>query len=148
MSARIWGVSTPDEASQHLAKHLEFVQAIISRLANSSFLIKGWTLTLATGSLAFLTQGDVSAKVGIGLIPTILFWLLDSYFLRQERLFRALYDEVRVGNVAAFSMDVVAYNGRPRMQLKSAVVSTTLLFFYGGLLILQFLISVLLVVIK
>lgn len=28
-------------------KHLELIQAVVTRLANGSFLIKGWTMTVA-----------------------------------------------------------------------------------------------------
>jgi hypothetical protein len=29
-------------------KHLEMIQAVISRLANNSFLLKGWSITLVS----------------------------------------------------------------------------------------------------
>ena len=39
--------------------------------------------------------------------PTFMFWALDAYFLRQERLFRKLYDYVRTSEQASvdFSMN-------------------------------------------
>ena len=33
--------------------------------------------------------------VYLAYFPTFMFWALDAYFLRQERLFRKLYDHVR-----------------------------------------------------
>ena len=32
----------------------------------------------------------------MGVIPVVCFWWLDAYYLCQERLFRRLFDEVRI----------------------------------------------------
>jgi hypothetical protein len=37
----------PEALDDQQIKHLEFVQAVIIRLANDSFLMKGWALTVA-----------------------------------------------------------------------------------------------------
>lgn len=77
-------------------KHLEFIQQAITRMASNSFFLKGWAVTLVVGILAFANVKDMDEKyVVIALIPTIIFWFLDGYFLHQEKLFRKLYDNVR-----------------------------------------------------
>lgn len=77
-------------------KHLEFIQAVINRMANTSFLLKGWTLSIIAGLFALNYKDPQSTPVIIlGFISIIIFWLLDGYFIKQERLFRSLYDEVR-----------------------------------------------------
>ena len=44
--------------------------------------------------------------VCLAYFPTFMFWALDAYFLRQERLFRKLYDRVRSeGEQVDFSMN-------------------------------------------
>jgi len=76
-------------------KHLEFLQNIISRMANNSFLLKGWAVTLIVAMLS-LSKDNISIKiVCIGFFIIVAFWILDAYFLAQERYFRARYDEVR-----------------------------------------------------
>jgi len=47
----------------------------------------------------------------VALLPSVIFWLLDAYYLRQERLFRALYDSVRVRpeNEIDFSLDTSGF---------------------------------------
>ncbi|SES27824.1 hypothetical protein SAMN05421870_114178 [Streptomyces qinglanensis] len=68
-----------------------------------------------------------------GIIPIMGFWLLDSYFLRQERLFRRLYDDVRrpAIPVELFSMNVQPYH---RTVPWCAVIrSHTMVNFYGTL---------------
>src|SRR5262249_3142387 len=75
-------------------KHLEFVQAVITRMATNSFLLKGWNVSIATGLLA-LGARDLGASVAIlTLLPGVTFWCLDAYYLRQERLFRCLYEDL------------------------------------------------------
>lgn len=37
-------------------RHLEMIQNVISRMASNSFLLKGWTVTLVVGLLAFATS--------------------------------------------------------------------------------------------
>jgi hypothetical protein len=84
-------VPTNDE----VMKHLEFIQGVISRQATNSFLLKGWALTVAGAVYAFATKGTDWRVAAIGLMPVVIFWGLDGYYLRQERLFRCLYDAVR-----------------------------------------------------
>lgn len=76
-------------------KHLEFIQAVINRMATNSFFVKGWVLTLAAGLLT-VSASRLSWQIAVvGLVPLLCFWSLDGYFLQQERLFRHLYDDVR-----------------------------------------------------
>ena len=76
-------------------KHLEFIQDAIARMANHSFYLKGWTVTLVVAILA-LTKNSIhcSPIFLVTLIPIIAFWILDGYFLYQEKLFRELYKDV------------------------------------------------------
>ena len=79
----------------HKEKHLELIQNIITRMAQNSFAYKGWMLTILTGLLALSIQEINSGIHLISIVPIVGFWGLDAYYLRQERLFRKLYDHVR-----------------------------------------------------
>ncbi|MGW0081877.1 hypothetical protein [Streptomyces sp. NPDC003393] len=129
--------------SQEEIKHLEFIQAIVSRLGNGSFLIKGWTMTVAGVFFGFLVSNLDWKIAAAGFIPIVGFWLLDSYFLRQERLFRKLYDDVRKPTVTVelFSMNVQTYHAA--VPWGRVVRSHTMLNFYGtlGLLDIVFLVG-------
>ncbi len=92
-----------------VAKHLEFVQAVIIRMSNNSFLLKGWTVTLSAGLVALVANGLEGAFAFVVLLPAIAFWWLDAYYLRQERLYRRLYDDVRNGSVEEFSLSTHKY---------------------------------------
>jgi hypothetical protein len=88
-------------------KHLELVQAVITRQAGNSFAIKTWAVTLITILAALATKdGDIRLAIPL-LLPAVCFWGLDAYYLRQERLFRKLYGKIAAQDalIPPFSMD-------------------------------------------
>ena len=80
------------------SKHIDLVQSIITRMAQNSFVIKGWMITIVVGLFLFLQNDNLQNNFLIYLFPIIGFWLLDSYYLWQERLYRKLYGSV-ISNV-------------------------------------------------
>jgi hypothetical protein len=76
-------------------KHMEMIQGVINRMASNSFVLKGWTVTLVAGIFALASKEADKMYFLVAYIPIIIFWGLDSYYLLQERLYRALYDKVR-----------------------------------------------------
>ena len=72
-------------------KHLEFIQAVINRMANTSFLLKGWSITIIAGLFAFSAKENERILLAMALILTGVFWFLDTFFLWQERLFRVTF---------------------------------------------------------
>ncbi|MFF6996195.1 hypothetical protein ACFY93_14790 [Streptomyces sp. NPDC008313] len=114
-------------------KHLELIQGVVARLANNSFLVKGWSLTLTGGLLAFAAGSAGWPVAATALVALVAFWFLDGYFLQQERLFRRLYDAVRQpgGTVEPFTMDPHPYAAE--VDWARAAFSPTLSLFYGGL---------------
>jgi hypothetical protein len=116
-------------------KHLEFIQAIITRLATNSFLVKGWALTIS-GALFGFAASHLSWPIAtVGLLPIIVFWYLDAYFLRQERIFRSLYNGVaeQDQSIPPFSLNPTPY--RARHPWTQVLTSSTLALFYGTLTI-------------
>lgn len=117
-------------------KHLELIQAVIARMAGNSFLLKGWAVTLVSALFALAAKDTAKSYVLLTYIPAIMFWILDGYFLRQERLYRKLYDGVRLraDETADYSMDTRPYESQVSSWL-GTMFSRTLLIFYGALLI-------------
>ncbi|RWX75348.1 hypothetical protein, partial [Pseudomonas aeruginosa] len=74
--------------------HLTFVQGVISRMAANSFLVKGWTIALVAALLAIGADKLTFSYLIIVLVPVILFWWLDAFYLHQETLYRKLYEIV------------------------------------------------------
>jgi hypothetical protein len=126
-------------------KHLEFIQSVVNRMSANSFFIKGWCITLVSALFA-LAAKDANVKyIIIAFIPVPIFWILDGYYLCQERLFRALYDQIRAKeeNSIDFSMDTSPYIGGRNTQLKS-FFSYTLCIFYIPLIITMLMVMYLL----
>jgi len=75
-------------------KHLEFIQAVITRMNTNSFQMKGWMVAIVSALLAIYAGNNNGLYPLFALLPTFIFWGLDAYFLQQERKFRGLYNDV------------------------------------------------------
>lgn len=111
-------------------KHLEFIQNVITRMNTNSFLLKGWCVTLVSALFALAAKDANVNYVLVSYIAIPSFWILDGYYLSQERQYRALYDEVRVKSDTDFSMDASGYCTGKRTWASSAI-SKTVRIFYG-----------------
>ena len=99
-------------------EHLKMVQGIVARMAQNSFLLKGWSVTLTAGILAAAAAGKDASFSQLALLPALVFWGLDAFYLRQERLFRVLHDDI----CAAFGKDPVTFSLDTK-RIQPAVVS-------------------------
>lgn len=120
-------------------KHLEFLQGAINRMAGNLFLLKGWTITLIAALFALSAKDSNEAYVLVAYFPALIFWILDGYFLSQERRFRALYDHVRKldDDQIDFSMDTGPFKNEPRNTWAGAMWSATLIIYYGALVVIM-----------
>lgn len=100
------GVREYREFDDGRIKHLELLQAVIARLGNDGFLLKGWAVTLAAAFVGFAVERNSPLLATIGGVTTLALWALDGYFLRCERLFRELFRRVAEhdGNTQPFFM--------------------------------------------
>jgi hypothetical protein len=124
------------QGMENKQKHLEFIQSAVARMASNLFLLKGWTITLIAALFALAAKGVDDVYFLIAYFPAFMFWVLDGYFLAQERQFRALYDHVRSLDEASidFSMDTSPFKDQPRNTWSGAMLSRTLLLYYGVLI--------------
>lgn len=114
-------------------KHLELIQDVINRMASNSFKLKGWAVTLASGVFALASKDADKMYFLITYVPVIAFWFLDSYYLWQERLYRTLYNDVRMKdeNDIDFSLNVSNYANNPvKNTFCSSLLSKTEIWFY------------------
>lgn len=116
---------------QEKIKHLEFIQNIITRMNTNSFQIKGWMITIVSALLALYASSNNYLYVFVAIVPTLIFWLLDSYYLRQERRFRGLYGDVidTNKNITVFSMDISQYKDGRYNYLRCLFSPTTVLLY-------------------
>jgi hypothetical protein len=78
----------------YVLKQLEWLQAVITRMASNSFLLKGWAVTLTTALLALSTKDADRTFAILAIYPTLVLWALDAYYLQLERKFRAQFEEI------------------------------------------------------
>jgi hypothetical protein len=71
-------------------KHLDYIQQTITRMATVSFQIKAWNIGLVTAVLAFAAGDKNSTFLWVALLPAVMLWFLDSFYLRKEYLFSSL----------------------------------------------------------
>ena len=68
------------------------IQAVVTRMATNSFMLKGWAVTLMAGTFVLSAKECDAMYFLIAYIPVIFFWFLDSYYLQLERKYRKLYN--------------------------------------------------------
>lgn len=130
-----------DISNKH--KHLEFIQASISRMSGNLFLLKGWSITLIAALFALAAKDTNRAFIVVAYFPLFIFWVLDGYFLSMERRFRSLYEHVRQlkEEDIDFSMNTEPYKSDPRNQWILTLFSRTLFPYYFTLALLMVLLS-------
>ena len=84
---------TDKSFSSDEVKHLEFIQGVITRMNSNSFQMKGWMVAIVSALLAVYASTGNNRFVLVAIVPTVLFWFLDTYYLQQERKFRGLYND-------------------------------------------------------
>lgn len=113
--------------------HLQFIQNVITRMNANSFQVKTWTVSIIVALAALAVNSKNYMYILISVVPTILFWTLDSYYLQQERKFRGLYKDVVLGNVPLYLMQINRYR-EGIYQFSSALFSNSIIKFYGAIL--------------
>lgn len=118
-------------------KHLEMIQQVITRMNSHSFLIKGWSITL-TSAILTLGAKENHTLIWVAFLPCLAFWLLDAFYLRQERLYRKLWDKKRLEpqeNSTDFDMNAQPFEQDVDSWCEVAF-SGTLRIFHGALFLL------------
>jgi len=100
-----------DKASrtpEDVRKHLDFIQAVVTRMSAASSGAKGWLLPVVTAAYGYAITKPVAQVALLGVLAVVLFAFLDANYLRQEQAYRGLYDAVASGerDVPLFSLDV------------------------------------------
>lgn len=87
-------MSNKDNIDSNYLEYFKIIQNTISRFGQNSFLIKAWSITIIAGisvlTISFITSLIFTILIGV----IIIFWILDTYYLRLERLYRFLYEDV------------------------------------------------------
>jgi len=111
-------------------------------MAANSFLVKGWTIALVAALLAIGSDKLTFSYLVIVLVPVILFWWLDAFYLHQETLYRKLYEIVasKKDQDIDFNMNAAGFKGEIK-SFKEISLSKSIFPFYLvviGLLVVMY----------
>ena len=87
--------------------------------------------------LVFLVEVNDETILYVAFLPILMFWSLDGYFLRQERLFRKLYNHTCTlkNEKIDFLMDTSGFQ-KETASVLSVMFSITLFLFYGSMVVM------------
>ena len=78
-----------------LEKEIDLIQNCIARMGQNSFNVKGWLIGLIIAVIALLPESiDISVICLIIIGTTVVFWGLDAFYLKMEKLYRWKYEWV------------------------------------------------------
>ena len=70
-------------------QYLQMMQDNIARMANNSANCKTWMVTIVTGLCAIgCSIKDMNGWIFLAIIPVVVFWYLDTFYLQMERKMR------------------------------------------------------------
>lgn len=75
--------------SESCRHYISLLQENITRMASNCTSCKSWLISIVSALFALqLVSSDLKPYLWISIIPTVLFFLLDAYYLGQEKRFR------------------------------------------------------------
>ena len=111
-----------DAESPAVLTHVQVMQDVVQRMAENSRSCKVWCITLVSATLVLVAQTGNPQHALIALVPTLLFHVLDAYYLALERSFRTSYDTF-VANLHGDGVDAMkVYEVNPTAMGWKAVV--------------------------
>ena len=76
--------------------YLQLIQEPICRMSTISAILKGFAATIVAG-VSVITYSEINIWILIlSFLPILAFAMMDIYYLKLERKYRFLYDQVRL----------------------------------------------------
>ena len=114
--------------------HLNIMQGVIQRMAENSRSCKVWCVTLVAATLVLVARTGEPQHALIALAPTLLFLVLDAYYLALERAFRNAYTsfvgKLHRGELAPTDVYKVAPIGMGLLLVGRCLGSVSIWLFY------------------
>ncbi len=134
----------PDNATnpQAVQTHLQITQSVIQRMASNSTSCKAWCIALVSAILVIVATTGKPQYTLIAIFPTVLFLVLDAYYLTLEKMFRQSYnsfiEKLHMEKVTTSDLYVVAPSGSMLKGLFASFISFSIWPFYLTLLVMTF----------
>lgn len=84
----------PEVSPEDRRKHLDYIQAVVTRQSAASASAKGWLLPVVTAVFGFALTQHVWLLAMLGMFLIAVFSYVDASYLRSEKAYRALYNAV------------------------------------------------------
>lgn len=112
-------------------EYLQMIQEPICHMSTISAIFKGFAATIVAG-IAALPYNEVNTWIlGLSFSPVILFAFLDIYYLRLEKQYRFLYEQVRSDtHEIDFSMELTKDNKAAKSRICDCLKSPSIWLFY------------------
>jgi hypothetical protein len=117
-------------------KHLEMLQAAITRMSNQSAALKNFCVTLITAVAGFTITLGKPAVGFFAVLPVLAFAFLDARYLQLERQFRNRFERVRKADWNKPTRFEMNPDDSAEESLSSCLCSWSIKNFYGPLFIL------------
>ena len=135
-----------DNTDEKIA-YLQIVQDTINRMSTASAIFKGFAATIVAG-LSVISYSQISRWVLVmSFIPVLSFALLDIYYLKIEKKYRKLYDEVRLDSKKVdFSMNIrnlSKKSQRYKVGTWECIKSPSIILFYPLMIVVLTIVSLL-----
>ena len=129
-----------DELSS-LHKEIDLIQNCITRMAQNSFMIRGWAISIVviTWAIIGIVESWGSIALILLLLPILMFWYLDAFFLMTERRYRDMYKSVLEKRLNKnfenlYDLDSKSFR-KGNLDLPKCIFSKTLWPFYLSLIV-------------
>jgi hypothetical protein len=126
------------EDSPAVTAYLNMMQSVIQRMSTNSASCKAWCITLVSAILVIIADKDKAQYALIAIIPTVLFLVLDTYYLALERMFRKAYnlfiDKLHNDSLVASDLYALTPTGKIINSFFSSILSFSIWPFYITLL--------------
>jgi hypothetical protein len=126
---------SPEKTMELRVKYLEMIQTVISRVANNGAALKNYCLTLVTAICGFSISLQRPLVAAMAFLPVIIFALLDAQYLKVERRFRGLFDQIAQedwSTMPTFQIDL-ALTKTQQISFLAVLCSWSILIFYAPL---------------
>lgn len=134
--------------SEKKIAYLQMIQEPINRMSTISSVLKGFSATTVATFMTVSYEKVSLWLILVSFLPIIAFAALDIYYLKLERKFRFLFEEVRLGNhdidfslrLTTDSIDIIRAGARTRDCILSPSIYLFYFFlmaFLGGIFILK-----------
>ena len=133
--------------SPSVQSYLGILQGVITRMATNSANAKSWCIALVSAIVVIIAGKGSPQYVWISVVPIVLFFSLDAYYLGLERQFIVLYNEFirKLHADAATIDDVFIVKAGSTCTIVKAATKATLSFsiwpFYSLLLAMVWLVK-------